>query len=87
MRLVQAAMVSLALFGPIAASANDTITYSYNAKGRLITASHAGSANKGLVSTYQYDPADNRTSDTVSGGMPLIIVVPLNDITIIPFSA
>lgn len=50
-----------------AAMAAETITYSYDALGRLITVSHSGSVNAGIVSSYAIDKADNRTNRTVSG--------------------
>lgn len=37
---------------PIAVSASETITYGYDAKGRLIQVSHTGSVNNGLSATY-----------------------------------
>lgn len=50
-----------------AASAAETIAYSYDAKGRLVRTAHSGSVNSGVVATYAFDKADNRTSLTVSG--------------------
>jgi len=50
-----------------AASANETVTYVYDAKGRLVTVAHTGSVNNNVVSNYAYDAADNRTNVTVNG--------------------
>lgn len=61
--LIAAALASV----PTAALAGETITYSYDARGRLVQVAHAGSVNDGLVSSYAFDKADNRTSVTVSG--------------------
>lgn len=47
-----------------AASATETITYSYDALGRLVTVTHSGSVNDGRQTGYAYDTADNRTSVT-----------------------
>lgn len=45
----------------------ETVTYSYDARGRLVAASHSGSVNNGLVTSYVYDDADNRVLATTSG--------------------
>ena len=37
------------------ASANDSVTYGYDALGRLIQTTHTGTVNNGLPSTYSYD--------------------------------
>jgi hypothetical protein len=50
------------------AFASETITYVYDAKGRLVTVSHSGTANSGVSASYGYDNADNRTNVTVSTG-------------------
>lgn len=47
--------------------ASETITYSYDALGRLTDTAHAGGVNGGLASHYQLDPADNRMQVTVTG--------------------
>lgn len=45
----------------------ETITYSYDAKGRLVKAAHSGSVNNGLRTTYSHDKADNRKNKTTTG--------------------
>lgn len=50
-----------------AAHASETITYTYDARGRVVTVSHSGSVNNNVVTNYGYDKADNRTSKNVSG--------------------
>lgn len=61
-----AAMVLLLSVTP--AIAGDTITYSYDARGRLVQVSHSGTAtNNGVSASYTYDSADNRTNVTVGG--------------------
>jgi hypothetical protein len=47
--------------------ASETINYSYDALGRLTNVSHSGAVNGGTSSSYQFDPADNRTNVTTSG--------------------
>ena len=50
-----------------AAYASETITYQYDARGRLIAVNHSGTVNNNLVSNYTYDKADNRTNKTTTG--------------------
>lgn len=59
--------ISFALFNYSGASAAETITYTYDVHGRVVTASHSGSVNNGLNVTYSYNAADNRTNVTTSG--------------------
>lgn len=73
-----------ALFTATTADAAETITYSYDAKGRLTQVAHSGTVNNGAVSSYAFDKADNRTTVTVAGVQQRVVVVPLNGMTIIP---
>lgn len=57
----------LAATMPVAASAAETITYSYDANGRLIQVRRTGSVNNGVVTDYRHDAADNRARMTVTG--------------------
>jgi YD repeat-containing protein len=50
------------------AQASETITYTYDALGRLVAVARSGSVNNGASSAYGYDPANNRTNVTVTGG-------------------
>ena len=68
---------------PIAASAAETVSYSYDAKGRLTQVAHAGGPVDGQISTYRFDAADNRTQAEVAGAPGNLIVVPLNGFTLI----
>ena len=49
------------------ALAAETITYTYDAKGRLVQVHHAGSVNNNVTTTYTLDHADNRTARQVTG--------------------
>ncbi|HMC92254.1 MAG TPA: hypothetical protein VKI45_07295 [Allosphingosinicella sp.] len=49
-----------------AAAATETVTYTYDAKGRLVKVEHAGTVNNNVVANYSYDPADNRKNVTAS---------------------
>lgn len=46
---------------------NETITYTYDARGRLTNVTHAGSVNNNLVANYTYDKAENRVTVNVTG--------------------
>jgi YD repeat-containing protein len=46
------------------ASAAETITYTYDARGRLVQVQRAGTVNDGLQTSYTIDKADNRTNKT-----------------------
>jgi YD repeat-containing protein len=51
----------------VAAYAAETITYTYDARGRLIRVSHSGSVNNNVITNYVIDKADNRTTKTTTG--------------------
>ena len=57
----------LALSLSTAAPAAETISYSYDAQGRLTQVSHSGMGNNGLSTTFTHDNADNRTTVSVTG--------------------
>ena len=50
-----------------AAQAGETITYSYDAKGRLVKVVHSGTVNNNVQTIYTHDKADNRKSITTTG--------------------
>lgn len=80
MRAKHIIAAALALL-PAAAFAGETITYTYDAKGRLTNVAHAGGPANGLSSTYTFDAADNRATSQVTGARGRVIVVPLNGFT------
>lgn len=47
--------------------ASETITYAYDAQGRLVQVTHSGTVNNGQQATYSLDAADNRNNVTVVG--------------------
>jgi len=68
---VKALVALLVLLGLAAAAyASETITYKYDARGRLIQVSHTGSVNNNVVTNYSYDKADNRNVVTTNGVSP-----------------
>ena len=58
-------------FGMVAsatvADAAETITYKYDAKGRLIEVKRTGTVNNNVTTTYSHDKADNRKNVTTTG--------------------
>ena len=52
------------------AMASETISYSYDARGRLVQVKHGGSVNNNVTANYQFDKADNRTSVNVASPNP-----------------
>lgn len=54
------ATLALGLLGS-AASAGETVTYTYDARGRLIKVVHSGTVNNNNQVCYQLDKVGNRT--------------------------
>lgn len=51
--------------GPLIAS--ETVTYTYDAKGRLVKVERSGTVNDGVTTEYQHDDADNRKRVITTG--------------------
>jgi YD repeat-containing protein len=75
---------------PQTALASETVTYSYDALGRLIKTVRSGGPASGVDASTQYDPAGNRTNVKVGGAQTStpptgrgVIVVPLDGVTLI----
>lgn len=49
------------------ASAGETVTYTYDAKGRVVRVARSGGANNGVVTQYTYDKAGNRKRVVTTG--------------------
>lgn len=47
--------------------ASETVTYTYDARGRLIKVEHNGGVNNGMVANYTLDEAGNREKVKVTG--------------------
>lgn len=70
MRRTIAAIVVIAAYvtaGGTAALATETVTYTYDAKGRVTKVVHSGTVNNGVTVEYAHDKADNRTRVKVTG--------------------
>ena len=50
-----------------AAYATETISYTYDARGRLVQVSHSGTVNNGVNTTYTHDKVNNRVTVTTTG--------------------
>lgn len=72
----------LALAGT--ALASETVTYQYDARGRLVRIEHGGGANDGTATDYGYDHADNRTAKTVTNASVPMAMSPLGRLLVIP---
>lgn len=60
---------AIALTGMLAttASASEIVTYTYDAKGRLVRVQHSNGPVSGVDKQYSYDKADNRQNVVVAG--------------------
>jgi len=67
MRLAGSALVVSAMLMAASAHAAETISYTYDAKGRLIKVVHSGTVNNGVTTQYTHDPANNRVTVKVTG--------------------
>ena len=47
--------------------AAETIAYTYDALGRIVTVASSGTVNNGIQTTYTHDKADNRQRVVVTG--------------------
>jgi YD repeat-containing protein len=58
-------LAAAALAVTAAALASETITYTYDARGRLVKVERSGTVNNGVRAEYKYDKGDNRTNVNV----------------------
>jgi RHS Repeat len=52
---------------PSVVQATETITYSYDARGRLVKVVRAGTVNNNVQTVYTHDKANNRKTVVVTG--------------------
>ncbi|HYN46650.1 MAG TPA: hypothetical protein VES64_08170 [Allosphingosinicella sp.] len=70
-RIFRAGMIGLGLAGgAITAWAAETITYTYDSRGRLVKVMRTGTINNNVQAEYKYDKADNRTNVNVTSPNP-----------------
>lgn len=65
-RLRIAILTGAALFALTPAVASETITYTYDARGRLVKVAHSGTVNNNTSACYSYDKGDNRSNVNVA---------------------
>lgn len=65
-RLDKVLLVMAALGVAAVAVASETITYTYDARGRLVKVERTGSVNNNVKAEYKYDKGDNRTNVNVT---------------------
>lgn len=63
--MILTAGASLLVVVAAAAWASETVTYRYDARGRLVKVERTGSVNNGVQADYVYDKGDNRTNVNV----------------------
>lgn len=74
---------------PTSALATETVTYSYDALGRLIRTQRTGGPAGGIDAQTQYDPAGNRSNVSVGGAASNappsrgVVVLPMNGYSMI----
>jgi hypothetical protein len=74
-RSILALALLTSCFHPLYSTAgNETVTYAYDARGRLIQVSRSGTVNDGIQASYGYDKADNRTNVTVTTSTPTLSI-------------
>ena len=57
----RAAAIAATLATITSVNAAETITYTYDAKGRLVKVVRTGTVNNNVTVDYEHDKADNRT--------------------------
>ncbi|MDQ0248408.1 hypothetical protein J2W22_000455 [Sphingomonas kyeonggiensis] len=69
MRKLLAGGLALGILSASYALATETVTYSYDAKGRLVKVERSGTVNNSVKSEYAYDKANNRKNAKVTGSL------------------
>ena len=70
-RVLRTGLAGACLLGAaIAAYATETITYTYDSRGRLVKVVRSGTVNNNVQAEYIYDKADNRTTVNVASPNP-----------------
>ena len=60
-------LIALLFAAPAVAGASETVTYTYDAHGRLVKVEHSGTVNDGVATEYNYDDANNRVKKKTTG--------------------
>jgi len=65
-RIQKILLISVVAAVAASAVASETISYTYDARGRLVKVQRSGSVNNNVTANYSYDKADNRTNVNVA---------------------
>jgi YD repeat-containing protein len=65
--IVRLTIVTTIMVTSAYAGAAETVTYTYDAKGRLVKTVRSGSVNNGVTAEFTHDKVDNRTRVKVTG--------------------
>lgn len=76
-------VAALFMMIPASALASETITYTYDANGRLVKVVHTGTVNNGITKEYTHDKADNRKRAKVTGAPLDVLTVPISSFSAI----
>ena len=66
-RIIELAVIGALIAAARIASASETITYTYDAKGRVVKVERSGAVNNGVKYEYTHDKANNRRNLKVTG--------------------
>lgn len=66
-KFLRYAIFAFYTWSSFAVSAQETTTFTYDAKGRVTNVARSGGPSSGVSTTYSYDRADNRTRVQVTG--------------------
>ena len=67
MKLRIIAVAALLMVVPVGLQSAETLTYKYDAKGRLIEVKRTGTVNNNVQTNYTHDKANNRKTVVVTG--------------------
>jgi YD repeat-containing protein len=67
MKKYQVVVVAAFIALPSIAQATETISYSYDARGRLVKVVRTGTVNNNVQTVYTHDKANNRKTVVVTG--------------------
>ena len=70
-RVGKACIFGLCVIGAaLAAAVSETVSYTYDSRGRLVKVVRTGTVNNNVTASYSYDKADNRTVVNVASPNP-----------------
>lgn len=61
MKTISVSVLGMALWSASPSLAAETITYTYDAKGRVVKVVRTGTVNNNVTTEYEHDKADNRS--------------------------